>query len=282
MPVHSRSVPVSLDCRPRSLGPLLARLTTIVRHPGMSPPHPVVVSDSPISDSDRCRATVLGSCQWRCTVITAHRVSRAMLVLSCLAIGFIVMGHAAQSASAQVLYGSIVGTLTDETGAVIPKAQVTVTNTSTGLSRQVTTDDAGYYSIPEPAGGCVRSVRDGKRVQPVHAKRRHRFHQQRHPRRCHHQAGRGHRTSQRRGQQRRPPDDEDGCQHQPRHARRWKTCRCPGTATSSRSSISYQAPHPRGFRTRSPIRRDAPCRPTSTVRSAAPTTRASTDRPTSW
>jgi Carboxypeptidase regulatory-like domain/TonB dependent receptor-like, beta-barrel len=70
-----------------------------------------------------------------------------MVLLSCLAIGFIVMGYGARSASAQVLYGSIVGTLTDETGAVIAKAPVTVTNTSTGLSRQVTTDDAGYYSI---------------------------------------------------------------------------------------------------------------------------------------
>jgi hypothetical protein len=59
-----------------------------------------------------------------------------------------VMGYDARTASAQVLYGSIVGTLTDETGAVIPKAAVTVTNTSTGLSRQTTADDAGYYSIP--------------------------------------------------------------------------------------------------------------------------------------
>jgi len=54
---------------------------------------------------------------------------------------------------AQVLYGSIAGTLTDPTGAVIPKATVTVKNTSTGLSRQGTTDDAGYYSIPNLAEG---------------------------------------------------------------------------------------------------------------------------------
>jgi hypothetical protein len=70
-----------------------------------------------------------------------------MVLFPCLAIGFIMMGYGARSASAQVLYGSIVGTLTDETGAVIPKAPVTVTNTSTGLSKQVRTDDAGYYSI---------------------------------------------------------------------------------------------------------------------------------------
>jgi hypothetical protein len=60
----------------------------------------------------------------------------------------IVLCYAAPSASAQVLYGSIVGTLTDETGAVVPKAAVTVTNTSTGLTRQTTANDAGYYSIP--------------------------------------------------------------------------------------------------------------------------------------
>jgi len=54
----------------------------------------------------------------------------------------------------QVLYGSIVGTLTDQTGAVVPRATVTVTNASTGLSRQATTDDAGYYSIPNLLEGA--------------------------------------------------------------------------------------------------------------------------------
>ncbi len=71
-----------------------------------------------------------------------------MAVLWCLAIAFIVLASSARPAIAQVLYGSIVGTLTDQTGAVVPKATVTVTNTSTGLSRQVTANDAGYYSIP--------------------------------------------------------------------------------------------------------------------------------------
>ena len=58
-----------------------------------------------------------------------------------------VMGYAARTASAQVLYGSIVGTLTDETGAVVPNAVVSVKNTSTGLSRQATTDETGHYAI---------------------------------------------------------------------------------------------------------------------------------------
>ena len=73
---------------------------------------------------------------------------RAMVILSSLVISFMLMGVAARAVSAQVLYGSIVGTLTDQTGAVVPKATVTVANSNTGLSRQVTTDEAGYYSIP--------------------------------------------------------------------------------------------------------------------------------------
>ena len=78
----------------------------------------------------------------------ATRNSLAMRVLFCLAVGLTVVCSAGRAATAQVLYGSIAGTLTDETGAVVPKAVVTVTNTSTGLSRQATTDGAGYYSFP--------------------------------------------------------------------------------------------------------------------------------------
>lgn len=49
--------------------------------------------------------------------------------------------------SAQVLYGSIVGTVTDPTGAVVPKASVSITNKATGLSRDTVTDEAGRYSL---------------------------------------------------------------------------------------------------------------------------------------
>jgi hypothetical protein len=71
-----------------------------------------------------------------------------MLTFSWLVIAFTITSEVARTASAQVLYGSIVGTLTDETGAVVPQAVVTVTHTSTGLSRRATTDERGYYAIP--------------------------------------------------------------------------------------------------------------------------------------
>jgi len=51
-------------------------------------------------------------------------------------------------ATAQVLYGTVAGTVTDPTGAAVPKATVSLVNTATGLSRQVSTDETGYFSVP--------------------------------------------------------------------------------------------------------------------------------------
>jgi hypothetical protein len=54
---------------------------------------------------------------------------------------------------AQVLYGSIVGVVTDQTQAVVPNATVTITNQGTGQIREVTTDGDGRYSIPNVLPG---------------------------------------------------------------------------------------------------------------------------------
>jgi len=85
--------------------------------------------------------------------------SLALALLSFLAISLVFTGFEASIASAQVLYGSIVGTVTDQANAVVPKAAVTVRNTATGLAREVNTDDAGYYSITNlPEGTYDLSV----------------------------------------------------------------------------------------------------------------------------
>ena len=52
------------------------------------------------------------------------------------------------TARAQQDVGSIVGFISDPTGAVIPGAQVTVVNEGTGEKRVVTTDAAGHYAVP--------------------------------------------------------------------------------------------------------------------------------------
>jgi hypothetical protein len=87
------------------------------------------------------------------------KAARAVVILSCLATCLTFLGYEAPVASAQVLYGSIVGTVTDPTSAVVSKATVTVTNTSIGLSRQASADATGYYSIPNlPQGTYDLSV----------------------------------------------------------------------------------------------------------------------------
>ena len=50
-------------------------------------------------------------------------------------------------ASAQTLYGSITGTVTDQQGAAIPGATVTATNTGTGLRVNAVTDANGSYTF---------------------------------------------------------------------------------------------------------------------------------------
>lgn len=52
-------------------------------------------------------------------------------------------------AAAQAVNGSVVGTVTDSSGAVVPQAKVTITNTGTNVSQTATTDGSGYYSFPD-------------------------------------------------------------------------------------------------------------------------------------
>jgi len=44
--------------------------------------------------------------------------------------------------------GTIVGTVTDSSGAAVPNATVTLTNTETGLSREIKTNPTGEYVVP--------------------------------------------------------------------------------------------------------------------------------------
>jgi hypothetical protein len=55
---------------------------------------------------------------------------------------------AAPVLEAQVLYGSIVGNVTDNTGAALPGATVTITHAQTGTAREAITDGTGAYRFP--------------------------------------------------------------------------------------------------------------------------------------
>lgn len=54
---------------------------------------------------------------------------------------------------AQMSTGTISGTVSDATGAVIPGAAVTVKNVDTGVSRSLTTNAQGRYVVPQLSPG---------------------------------------------------------------------------------------------------------------------------------
>jgi hypothetical protein len=51
------------------------------------------------------------------------------------------------------LYGSVTGTVTDQSGAGVPKAHVAATNRATGVKREADTDDNGHYTITDLGPG---------------------------------------------------------------------------------------------------------------------------------
>ena len=66
---------------------------------------------------------------------------------------FSIVASTTPPAFAQVPTGTIAGAITDQSGAVISKATVTVTNKDTGLSRVVQTEENGLFSVPSLAPG---------------------------------------------------------------------------------------------------------------------------------
>ena len=66
---------------------------------------------------------------------------------------------AVAGASAQSLFGSILGTVADRSGAVVPGAQVKARNAATNAARTTTASDAGDFQIPTlPVGVYEVSV----------------------------------------------------------------------------------------------------------------------------
>ena len=82
--------------------------------------------------------------------------SRGWRLLPLLLAGLILIAAAPSAAFAQAVTGTLLGTVTDSTGAVIAGAKVTVTNQNTGLTRIVKTDAIGEYTVPSiPTGVYV-------------------------------------------------------------------------------------------------------------------------------
>lgn len=66
----------------------------------------------------------------------------------------------AEVALGQSTFGTLVGVVTDPTGAVVPNATVTATHLATNNSKSVSTDSSGSYELPNLQPGAYNvSVR---------------------------------------------------------------------------------------------------------------------------
>ncbi|MPY91177.1 MAG: hypothetical protein GEU99_25105 [Luteitalea sp.] len=73
----------------------------------------------------------------------------------------------APSAWAQSIFGTILGTVTDTSGAVLPGAQIRVVNVGTNLARQTTTDERGYYEVARLPPGEYRVEAEHSEFPPL-------------------------------------------------------------------------------------------------------------------
>jgi outer membrane receptor protein involved in Fe transport len=69
------------------------------------------------------------------------------LLVSILLCSFCFVFLLTNQAAGQAVYGSIFGTITDQTGAAVPNAKVTVTSVRQGTAETATTNDAGNYNV---------------------------------------------------------------------------------------------------------------------------------------
>ena len=103
------------------------------------------------STSERCRSR---------SVLRSTLTPRGSLLFLCL---LSVFAFASNSASGQVLYGTLTGNVTDAKDASVPGATVEVTNLGTGLVKTMVADDRGSYMFTDlpPGNYSVKIIGTG-------------------------------------------------------------------------------------------------------------------------
>lgn len=93
-------------------------------------------------------------------ILLNHRpISQTRFVWMAAILAFLI---ATTAAHAQVLYGTLTGTVTDTSGAVVPGATVTAQNVQTGVNSTATTDSAGIYRFTNLQPGTYKVTITGK------------------------------------------------------------------------------------------------------------------------
>jgi Carboxypeptidase regulatory-like domain len=100
------------------------------------------------------------------------RQRKRFATFSALAIGVCIFLQGA--ALAQINTGRVSGTVTDNSGAVVPGAAVSVINDETHLVAKATTDNSGYYLVVNLPSGRVQRHRGIERL-PQSLAHRHRL-----------------------------------------------------------------------------------------------------------
>jgi hypothetical protein len=80
-------------------------------------------------------------------------MGRTRFAVICALAAMVTVGPSVARLRAQTLYGSVVGNITDPSGAAVAGATVTLVNTQTGFSREVKSGDGGAYSVPDLQAG---------------------------------------------------------------------------------------------------------------------------------
>ncbi len=76
-----------------------------------------------------------------------RRVNTGAIRILLMAVALLTLFLGSSTANAQILYGSITGTVSDTAGGIIPGATVTITNQGTGETRRTTSTGSGTYVI---------------------------------------------------------------------------------------------------------------------------------------
>src|SRR5712692_11533622 len=82
-------------------------------------------------------------------------ISLRRFVLCVLSLSLFLFGFT-RDASAQTELASLSGTIVDRSGAVVPDAQVRVTNEDTNVTVETKTNGAGVYNLPSLKPGRYR------------------------------------------------------------------------------------------------------------------------------
>ncbi|HEX5412626.1 MAG TPA: TonB-dependent receptor [Terriglobia bacterium] len=93
---------------------------------------------------------------------------RAVSRLALWLVAISVLGFcSAQRLHAQILYGSVAGTVSDQTGAVVPGAAITIVNDNTGFTRNTTSASAGDYRLTDLPGGTYTLTVTAQGFKPI-------------------------------------------------------------------------------------------------------------------